>query len=84
MVGEVTNFNQKGKAESIKPFAKDYQNEKSINPARRKGWTPKVVSDTVACTGGACMSCGTPLKSWFNYQLCDRCLVIPERAVVQL
>jgi hypothetical protein len=34
--------------------------------------------------GGTCQQCGANLRWWYNYKLCDRCLIIDENAVVQL
>lgn len=36
----------------------------------------EVKSDKVANTGGKCRMCGTPLRFWFLYKLCDAHLAI--------
>lgn len=55
-----------------------------INPVKRKGYSNPVRNDEGAHQGGSCQYCGQPLKFWFNYRVCDRCLTIPQNAVTQL
>lgn len=57
--------------------------ERGTNPVKRKGYQPLIRNDEGAHTGGSCQSCGTPLQFWFEYRLCDRCVVIPDRAVIR-